>query len=77
MSPGVMIALRLVGMGWYIATCILIGVVVGVWVDGILGTAPIFILIGLAVGLVTSFVGLYRMVLQAIFVEDDKESDGR
>ena len=75
MSPGVMIALRLVGLGWYIATCILIGVVVGVWVDGILGTAPIFILIGLALGLLSAFYGLYRIVLKTL-ADEDKEGDG-
>ncbi len=75
MSPGVMIALRLVGLGWYIATCILIGVVVGVWVDGILGTTPLFILIGLALGLLSSFYGVYRIVLKTI-VEENKQEDG-
>ena len=75
MSPGVMIALRLVGLGWYIATCILIGVVVGVWADRILGTAPLFILVGLALGLLSAFYGLYRIVLKTL-AEENKEGDG-
>jgi len=74
MSPRVLIALRLVGLGWYIATCLLIGVFSGVWLDRTLGTAPIFILIGLALGLLASFYGLYRMVSQ-VLRDGDKQAD--
>ncbi len=66
MSPRVLMALRLVGLGWYIAACILVGVFAGVWLDRFLDTAPLFILIGLALGLLAAFFGLYRMVSRAI-----------
>ena len=59
-------ALRLAGLGWYIATCILMGTLLGVWLDKRLDLAPIFTLLGLGLGLVIAFVGLFRMVNSVI-----------
>lgn len=56
-------ALRLTGIGFYIAGCIILGVVLGVWLDSKLNTGPLFILLGLAFGLFTAFFGTYRMLL--------------
>lgn len=54
--------LRLVGLGWYVAFCIILGLLGGIWLDGRLHVAPLFTLVGLALGLITAFLGLYRMV---------------
>lgn len=53
--------MRLLGLGWYVAAVILAGVLGGVWLDGRVGLAPLFTLIGLGLGLIAAFVGAYRM----------------
>jgi len=62
MVKGWLQALRLMGLGWYIALCIIFGLAAGLWVDGKVHTPPLFTLIGLAFGLAAAFVGVYRMV---------------
>jgi hypothetical protein len=57
--------LELMGIGWFIAISIVLGLGGGLWLDGILGSSPAFTLVGLAVGLVIALVGAYRMVIAA------------
>lgn len=57
--------LELLGIGWYIAISIGLGLGGGLWIDGIIGTSPAFTLIGLALGLVIALYGAYRMVIAA------------
>jgi hypothetical protein len=62
-------AARLLGMGFYIATCIVLGVIGGMALDGAMDTGKLFTVIGLLLGL---FFGLWggwlqlRQVLDAI-----------
>lgn len=67
-------ALRLMGVGWYIALCIIFGLLIGLWIDGKVETHPLFTLVGLALGLATAFLGVYRMV--SYFVRDNKRQGG-
>ncbi len=75
------IVLRLTGLGWYVATCIVLGVVGGIFLDNFAGTAPLFILLGTVFGSVVAFWGLYKMVqpiLNAANVKDtakDRDKD--
>jgi len=64
-------ALRLMVLGWYVAICLLLGIGGGLWLDSILHTAPLFLLLGLFLGLIAAFVGMMRMVLSA--AKDDEE----
>jgi F0F1-type ATP synthase assembly protein I len=57
------VALRFIGVGWFIAISILLGVWGGLWLDGKLGTSPIMVIVGLILGLVVAFYGVYRMLL--------------
>jgi F0F1-type ATP synthase assembly protein I len=59
-------ALRLTGIGFYIAGCIVGGVVLGVWLDGKVDIKPLFTLLGLGLGLFAAFYGTYRMLLPAL-----------
>ncbi len=61
------VALRLTGLGWYIALCIVLGVVGGVWLGKLTGQAALMVLIGTVLGSVIAFYGVYRMVLPAIY----------
>ncbi len=59
-------ALRLLGIGWYFALCIALGVGGGVWIDRELGTSPIFSLVGLFLGMAAAFYGGYRMIMDYV-----------
>lgn len=65
--------LRVVGVGWYIGGCIVLGVVAGVWLDTRLNTKPVLVIIGLILGIIVAFYGTYRMVLPNI---DKKKNKG-
>lgn len=57
---------RLIGIGWYFATCIVVGVVGGVLLDEVAGTRPLLTLLCLMLGLVVAFYGGYRMLMDAL-----------
>ena len=57
------LALRLSGLGFYIAACIVGGIALGVWLDRVLDTRVVFLLVGLIVGCLAAFYGTYRMVV--------------
>ena len=56
-------ALRLVGVGFYIGGCIVLGVFGGLWLDSKLDTRPILVIVGLLFGIAVAFYGVYRMLL--------------
>ncbi len=60
--PWYVLALRLTGIGWYIATSMVGGVVAGVFLDRWLGTKPFLTLVGLLLGLAVAFYGTYRLL---------------
>ena len=53
--------LQFAGVGWYMATAIVLGTLGGWWLDRQAGTAPLLLLLGLALGLTVGFYGIYRM----------------
>ena len=57
-----LLALRLLGLGWYVATCIVVSVVAGIFLDSHFNTKPIFTLLGVLLGTFAAFYGLYKMV---------------
>jgi hypothetical protein len=57
-----LIVLRLTGLGWFVAVSIILGVVGGLGLDRLLGTTPLFILLGTVLGSVVAFWGLLKMV---------------
>jgi ATP synthase protein I len=67
------VALRFIGVGWFIAISILLGVWGGLWLDAKLGTAPIMVIVGLFLGLAVAFYGVYRMLLPLMRNRGDKE----
>lgn len=71
------LALRLTGLGWYVAICIVLGVVGGVWLDKLIGTTPLFILLGTVLGSVVAFWGLYRMVAPIMYGSKDRDETGK
>ena len=59
-------AMRLLGMGWYVAICIVLGVLGGRWLDEKLHTRPILVIVGLVLGIIVAFYGVYKMILPNI-----------
>ncbi len=66
------VALRFTGLGWYIAFCIVTGILGGLWLDRVVGTRPLFTLLGLFVGLSASGYGVYKMV-EPLLKEGDNQ----
>ena len=56
------LALRLTSMGFYIGGCIILGVFGGLWLDRKWDTGPIFAIIGLILGIILSFLIVYRLL---------------
>ncbi len=52
----------LLGAGWYFATCLILGVVLGRWADSATGLEPLFTLAGIVLGLAVALVGGIRML---------------
>jgi len=68
------LALRLIGVGWFVGLSILLGVWGGLWLDEKFGTAPVLVIAGLILGLVVAFYGVYRMLLPLMRNKRDKEN---
>jgi len=67
-------ALRFTGMGWSIAVPIVIGVALGNWLDGRAGTHPLFLLLGILLGLAVGLTGAIRLLLDVLREEDNAGS---
>lgn len=63
----------LIGVGWYVALSILLGVAVGLWLDRRLGTAPFLALLGTLFGTFLAFFGLYKMLLPGLKGKDNQK----
>ena len=57
------IVLQLVGVGWYVAICVIGGLFGGLWLDRRLDVLPVFTLAGVVLGIVLAFYGIYKMLL--------------
>lgn len=68
------VALRLTGVGFFVAGFILLGVLAGLWLDSKLNTSPVLVLVGLFLGLIVAFYGVYQMVLPLMGNKQNKEN---
>jgi F0F1-type ATP synthase assembly protein I len=69
-----MAALRLVGVGFFIGGSIVLGVVAGLWLDDRLSTSPALGIVGLFLGIVVAFYGVYRMLMPLVKNRKKRES---
>ena len=70
------IVLQLVGVGWYVAVCIIGGLGVGLWLDRKLDMVPVFTLAGILLGPVVAFYGIYKLVLPLMTNSSDEAEKG-
>lgn len=59
-------ALRFVGLGWFVAIMIVLGALVGRWLDRKWETSPWLLLTGILAGSFLAFYGLYQMLAPAM-----------
>ncbi len=59
-------ALRLTGLGFYLALCIAGGVIGGAQLDGLLDTGRLFAVVGLFLGLALGLGGSYLLLLEVL-----------
>ena len=57
------VVLQLLGVGWYVAICVIGGLFGGLWLDRKLDGLPVFTLVGIVLGTVLAFYGIYKMLL--------------
>ena len=58
-----LVVAQLVGVGGYLAFCIMGGLLGGLWLDRKFDTAPVATLSGIIVGSVMALYGVYKMLL--------------
>lgn len=59
------VVLTVIGVGWYVAASLLIPFGIGFWLDRKkFDSFPLYTLIGLGIGTIIMFYGVYRMVKQ-------------
>ena len=66
-------AARLIGIGFYIAACILLGILGGLWLDNRFDKSPLFVVAGLLLGLALAGYGVYSMIRPLMDNRRDKE----
>ncbi len=57
-------------MGWVVVISLLIPLFAGIWLDKRLGTTPLFILLGMVVGILAATIGVVRVALRTFAALD-------
>lgn len=65
-------AFQLLGIGFYVATCIVGGIMAGWWISG---KNPGFAVLGLFIGLILALIGVYNMV-KPLLNNKNSKNDG-
>ncbi len=76
MMTGLPPTVRLTGLGFYLALCIVGGVLGGVQLDDWLDTGRLFAVLGLFLGLALGLGGSVVLLLEVLKTDDDKK-EGR
>ena len=66
-------AVALIGVGFFVAGSIVLGVVAGRWLDDRFNSEPLWLIVGLLFGLAVAFRGVYGMLRPFV---DDKRDKG-
>jgi Putative F0F1-ATPase subunit Ca2+/Mg2+ transporter len=69
--------MRLIGMGWYVAICILLGVFGGMELDKLLDTGKLFTVVGLFVGLFSGLWGGWLQLREVLDAIDRRRTGGK
>ena len=69
------VAMRLVGVGFFIGGSIVLGVLGGLWLDSKMNSEPIWVIVGLILGVIVAFFGVYNMLLPLIGSKRNKDNN--
>ena len=69
------LAMRLIGVGWFVAMCIGGGAFGGLFLDRQLNTGPLLTLVGMCVGIAIAVVGMYRMLMAILNSPREEQPD--
>jgi F0F1-type ATP synthase assembly protein I len=61
MEPGWLSAFRFLGLGWIVVLSILIGLLGGLWLDRRVDTTPLFMILGLALGIAAAAIRVWMI----------------
>ncbi len=64
----------MIGVGWYIGLCIVLGLAGGLWLDNKFNTKPLLTIVGLILGLIVAIYGVYRMLEPLLGDKNKKEN---
>ena len=53
---------RLTMIGWFVGVSIAGGALIGWWLDGLVGSAPLLLVVGILLGVAVALVGMVRML---------------
>lgn len=67
-------ALRLTGVGFFVGVSIIMGVLTGRWLDSKMNSEPICVIVGLILGVIVAFYGVYRMILPVTRNQQNKDN---
>lgn len=70
-------AARYAGLGLQLVAAILIFLFVGNWIDRMLGTSPLFLILGVFVGAGGAFYSIYRRLMAELAREEALRDRGR
>ena len=70
-------SVRLLGIGFYIAICIVLGTVGGQALDGALDTGKLFTVVGLALGLVLALYGGFLQLTEVLQTINRRRTEGK
>jgi F0F1-type ATP synthase assembly protein I len=71
-------SVRLIGIGWYFAVCVVGGLAGGFGLDYVAGTRPLLTMLGLFFGIAIALYGGYRMIMNAMGTQtQDTRKDTR
>ena len=68
---------RLVGIGFYIAICLVLGTLGGRELDKVLDTGKLFIVLGLLTGLVLALYGTYQQLMEVLAAINRRRAAGK
>jgi F0F1-type ATP synthase assembly protein I len=68
-------ALGVTGVGFFVAGTIILGILGGRWLDSKINSEPVFIIVGLILGIVTAFLGMYNMLRPFIDNNNNRSDD--
>ena len=74
-KSGFYFAIKLMGLGWYVALSIILGLLGGWWMDNLLQSTPLLTLVGVITGTALAFYGVYKMIKPLVNMDNDSRQE--